>query len=140
MVKEEISVIIGPDSPNGNEIVQAVARRLQIPQIQTFWNPKLAAYATRTITESEKPTMIYNVYPEEALSKALATLVRESGWKTYTIIYENDDGLIRLQEVLKSRNPSDLPVTIRRLEGSDHRSVVSFCINKKLFRTDKLIK
>lgn len=56
------------------------------------------------------------------LSKALATLVREMHWKTYTIIYENDDGLVRLQEVLKTHKGDDSPVTVKKLQpGTDHR-------------------
>ena len=43
-------------------------------------------------------------------------------WKTFTIIYENDEGLVRLQEVLKVHGPRDNPITVRQLgEGSDYR-------------------
>lgn len=55
-------------------------------------------------------------------AKALATLLREMDWKTYTIIYEKEDGLVRLQEILKMHNKES--ITVRKLEpGSDHRFV-----------------
>lgn len=46
----------------------------------------------------------------------------DMAWKTFTIIYENDEGLVRLQEVLKVHGPRDNPITVRQLgEGSDYR-------------------
>lgn len=43
-------------------------------------------------------------------------------WRSFTIIYENDDGLVRLQEVLKGHGPRDSPITVRQLgEGDDYR-------------------
>lgn len=45
-------------------------------------------------------------------------LLDDMAWKACTIIYEDDEGLFRLQEVLKAHGPNDSPVTVRRL-GSD---------------------
>lgn len=54
------------------------------------------------------------------MAKALATLLREMRWKSYTILYEDDDGLIRLQEILKMHKRE--AITVRKLgHGSDHR-------------------
>lgn len=52
-------------------------------------------------------------------------LVQAWGWKSFTIIYENNEGLVRLQELLKAHGPSDYPIAVRQLgEGNDHRWVV----------------
>lgn len=51
-------------------------------------------------------------------------LVKKWGWKSFTIIYESNDGLVRLQELLKARNAAlaAYPITIRQLgSGRDHR-------------------
>lgn len=54
------------------------------------------------------------------LATALATLLREMRWKSYTILYEDDDGLVRLQEILKM--PKLGPVNIKKLgPGPDYR-------------------
>lgn len=86
-----------------------------------FWNPKLAHFSTES--EHDKPNLIFNLYPEpHTLAKAYAALLRQMKWNKYIIIYENDEGLIRLQEALKKHGPRDPPVTVRKLgAGSDHR-------------------
>lgn len=49
-------------------------------------------------------------------------LVHAWGWKSFTIIYENNEGLVRLQELLKAHGPSEFPIAVRQLgEGSDYR-------------------
>jgi ionotropic kainate glutamate receptor 2 len=54
----------------------------------------------------------------------MKALVRDMGWKTFTLIYQHDDALVRLQEVIKGHGPADPPITIRQLdEGNDYRCV-----------------
>lgn len=56
--------------------------------------------------------------------QAYLDLVKKWGWKSFTIIYESNDGLIRLQELLKARNSAlaAYPITVRQLgSGRDHR-------------------
>jgi ionotropic kainate glutamate receptor 2 len=43
-------------------------------------------------------------------------------WSAFTVLYETDEGLIRLQEVLKTRGLWDPKVTVRQfLPGGDQR-------------------
>lgn len=57
-----------------------------------------------------------------SMLQALVALLDDMAWKTFTIVYENDEGLVRLQEVLKVHGPRDNPITVRQLgEGSDYR-------------------
>nr|WJJ63359.1 glutamate receptor ionotropic 1 [Pachyrhinus yasumatsui] len=116
LVADGVAAIFGPESPEINEIIQSVSTNLQIPHFQTFWNPKMRQVSTT----------IFNLHPSSsALSQAMATLVRDNDWKSYTVIYENDDGLLRLRESLKQRKPTDLSVTFRKLgPGPDYRSVL----------------
>lgn len=56
------------------------------------------------------------------LFQAYVDLVKAWGWKSFTIIYENNEGLVRLQELLKAHGPSEFPITVRQLsEGSEYR-------------------
>lgn len=44
------------------------------------------------------------------------------GWKSFTIIYETNEGLVRLQELLKAYGSSDFPITVRQLtDTGDYR-------------------
>ncbi|XP_047363584.1 glutamate receptor ionotropic, kainate 2 isoform X12 [Vespa velutina] len=56
---------------------------------------------------------------------AYVDLVKAWGWKSFTIIYENNEGLVRLQELLKAHGPSEFPITVRQLsEGSEYRPLL----------------
>lgn len=58
--------------------------------------------------------MTLNVYPEaEMLSRAYAELLIDYTWKSYTIVYEDDDGLMRLKDVLQIHDPQSPPITVR---------------------------
>ena len=45
-------------------------------------------------------------------------LVKSWGWRSFTIIYETNEGLVRLQELLKAYGSSDFPTTVRQLTDS----------------------
>ncbi|XP_074030865.1 glutamate receptor ionotropic, kainate 2 isoform X2 [Leptinotarsa decemlineata] len=119
-VKEGVAAIFGPESPEINEMIQSISSTLEIPQFQTFWNPKLR------LSRQINPSPVFNLYPSpQSLAQALATLVRESDWKSYTVIYENDEGLLRLQEALNQRSMSDPAVSFRALGPKEnHKSVL----------------
>lgn len=57
-------------------------------------------------------------------AQAYVDIVRHWGWKTFTIIYENNDGIVRLQELLKAHGMTPFPITVRQLSDSgDYRWV-----------------
>lgn len=57
--------------------------------------------------------------------KAYVDLVRAWGWRSFTIIYETNEGLVRLQELLKAHGPSEFPITVRQLSDSgDYRPLL----------------
>lgn len=52
-------------------------------------------------------------------------MVRAWGWKSFTIIYETNEGLVRLQELLKAHGPSEFPIAVRQLSDSgDYRTLL----------------
>lgn len=59
--------------------------------------------------------------------QALIDTIEDMDWNTFTIVYENTEGLIRLQEVLKKHQRvinvhGHAPVTIKQLpEDADYR-------------------
>ncbi|KAF5301498.1 hypothetical protein FQR65_LT08801 [Abscondita terminalis] len=129
-----VAAIFGPDSSNANEIIQSIATNLEIPQFQIFWNPKLVQFSTEY--GYDKRNLIFNLFPEPyTLSKAFATLLREMKWKKYAIVYENDEGLIRLQELFKSHGPQDQPIIVKKLgSGPDHRPLLKEIKSSSVFQ------
>lgn len=49
------------------------------------------------------------------IAQAYGALLKEMQWKSFTVLYEDNDGLIRLQEVLKSTSQGDIPITVRQI-------------------------
>lgn len=44
-------------------------------------------------------------------------------WQKFTMIYETDEGLSRIQETLKLHGPDSSPIPVRKLDkGSDQRT------------------
>ena len=53
--------------------------------------------------------------------KAFADFVRDIGWKSFIILYETEDGLVKMQELLKlPKTFADVKITLRQLTpGTD---------------------
>ncbi|CAH1961045.1 unnamed protein product [Acanthoscelides obtectus] len=125
LLEQGVSAIFGPESPEINDIVQSISMSLQIPQFQTFWNSRLKTlYDHQGYNGNEIYT--FNLHPSPTnLAKALATLVRENDWKNYIVIYENDEGLLRLQEALKRRNTQEPAIIFKKLgDRENYRSML----------------
>ncbi|KAI4458353.1 ionotropic glutamate receptor [Holotrichia oblita] len=110
IIEKGIYGIIGPPSEPTNLIVQSVSEKLELPQLQTFWNPAM--------NDADNRTQILNLYPDaNMLGKAWATLIKEMRWRSYVLLYEDDESLLQAQEILKFRREAadDFPIMIRKL-------------------------
>jgi hypothetical protein len=82
---------------------------MEIPHIETRWDYRL-----------KRDDYSVNLYPHPtAISKAYVQLIERFGWKSYTILYEDNQGLVRLQELLKSPTQSDVRIQVRQLPIDD---------------------
>lgn len=91
-------------------MVQSVCANLEIPHIQVSWRSTMS-YNTQTVI---------NFYPDpELLAVGLATIVKNLHWNNYAILYQDNDSLIRLQEILKIPQLGDTPVIIRQIDSND---------------------
>ncbi|XP_052123911.1 glutamate receptor ionotropic, kainate 2-like [Frankliniella occidentalis] len=109
LTEQGVAAIFGPSRKENINIVTSISETLEIPHI-----------LTQTFT-SRRPTKVsVNIAPDrKSISQAIVTLLQDDmGWDTFTVIYEDDEGLFRLQEVLKAHGPLDPPITMRRL-GED---------------------
>lgn len=105
--------IFGPESLKVCAMIQSVCGNLEIPHIQVSWKA----------TASHNNKIALNFYPRpDILATGLATVLRHMKWKNYIILYQHNEGLIRLEEVLKIPQLNDNPVTVKQLDKSgDHR-------------------
>ncbi|KAK7863969.1 hypothetical protein R5R35_000081 [Gryllus longicercus] len=101
----------GPQQPALAATVASVAKSLEIPHLVTTRQAPLPP-GMHTV----------NLYPDaDMLAIALADVARALEWRSYTVLYEDDEALSRLQGVLQARDPSQLPIMLRKMdpEGDD---------------------
>ncbi|XP_041980069.1 glutamate receptor ionotropic, kainate 2-like [Aricia agestis] len=105
-----VIAIFGPTDDVSAMAVGARCRAARVPHIQAVWRPP----PERGFEPPTPPGI--NLYPEAvALSKAVALFIKDSDWNTYTLLYDDDQGLIRLQEILKHAELGDKWL-VRRLD------------------------
>ncbi|KAK9498544.1 hypothetical protein O3M35_003153 [Rhynocoris fuscipes] len=115
LLRSGVAAIFGPQSSQTASHVQSICDTMEIPHLETRWDYRL-----------RRESCLVNLYPHPMiLSKAYVQLVEAFGWKSFTIIYESNEGLVRLQELLKAHGPSDFPIAVRQLpEGNDYRPLL----------------
>ncbi|KFM61559.1 glutamate receptor ionotropic, kainate 1-like, partial [Stegodyphus dumicola] len=110
-----MAAIFGPQSTESSSAVQSTCGALEVPHIQTRWDYRV------------RPRMhTLNLYPPpNALGSAYLQYVKEKNWKQFAILYEQNDALIRLQELLKDPMIKQRPVVVRQFEeDNDYRKTL----------------
>ncbi|KAL4233054.1 hypothetical protein ACF0H5_007740 [Mactra antiquata] len=104
--EEGIAAVFGPISKIPRAHVQSICNSFEIPHLNAQWDAR------------DSPDYFsINVYPDyNILSRSYADIINYWGWKQFTIIYEDDDGLLRLQEVLKATKAKDHKITVRKID------------------------
>ncbi|CAD7092223.1 unnamed protein product [Hermetia illucens] len=112
LLKLGVAAIFGPQSSHTAGHVQSICDTMEVPHLENRWDYRL-----------RRESCLVNLYPHPStLSRAYVDIVKAWGWKSFTIIYENNDGLVRLQELLKAHGPSSFPITVRQLSDTgDYR-------------------
>lgn len=108
LLAEGVAAIFGPSTAETADIVASIADAVEVPHITAYWERE-------QLGAKGKPNeMTLNIYPDtETLSRAYAELLVDYTWKSYTIIYEDDDGLMRLKDILQIHDPQSSPITVR---------------------------
>ncbi|XP_064628474.1 glutamate receptor ionotropic, kainate 2-like [Lineus longissimus] len=115
MLQEGVAAIFGPKSGLPSAHVQSICDSMDIPHIEAKWGYQVLMeyYAI-------------NMYPHyTTLSRAFKEAVDVMDWRTFTVLYETNDGLIRLQELVNAQQGKNRQITIRKLEGknNDYRHI-----------------
>ncbi|XP_035224841.1 glutamate receptor ionotropic, kainate 1-like [Stegodyphus dumicola] len=88
---EGMVAIVGPKSPSNMGVLQSTCDAFEMPLLLTHW-------ALRT--QARRYTI--NLFPESRiLAGALTESLVHQNWKTFTLIFEDNEALIRLQEILQ---------------------------------------
>lgn len=95
-------------------MAESIAKALEIPHIEVQWK------STKGLPSKEAVTI--NFYPDQSiLSYGVAVVTKSMQWKNYVILYEDEDSLIKLQDVLKLTQRDGEPIIVRQITAPDYR-------------------
>lgn len=73
-------------------IVDSICNTFQIPHIMTHWTYDPMGHHYASGKKRRKRDLSVNLYPDsDVLSAALADLIRDYDWTSYTILYDTPD-------------------------------------------------
>ncbi|KAK2189528.1 hypothetical protein NP493_103g02008 [Ridgeia piscesae] len=124
-IKDGVAAIFGPMSGYPAAHVQSICDTMEIPHIETRWD-----------FQENTDFFIVNLYPHYlSMSQAYVDYVKHLQWTSFIILYEHDDGLIRLQELLKAPTDYNFEISVQKLQADndDYRPLLKRL--KKLGRT-----
>ncbi|XP_059353544.1 glutamate receptor ionotropic, kainate 2-like isoform X3 [Daphnia carinata] len=112
-----VQAIFGPSDPLLGPHVQSICDALDIPHLETRLDLE-----SRTGARNE---LSINLHPsQEVLNAAYKDLMRFLNWTKVAIIYEDEGGLVRLQDLVRSPPTSKMEVYIRQGTVSTYRQVL----------------
>ncbi|XP_032677549.1 glutamate receptor ionotropic, kainate 2-like isoform X2 [Odontomachus brunneus] len=95
LLSSGVAGIFGPQAKSTVDHVQSTCDTLDIPHIAARWDAE------------PKRGNVVNLYPHaDTLSTVFQDIIDEFQWKEYAILYDNTDGLIRMNRLLKLSNMS----------------------------------
>ncbi|XP_052837544.1 glutamate receptor ionotropic, kainate 2 isoform X1 [Drosophila gunungcola] len=119
LIGNGVAAIFGPSSKTNSDIVQVLCNMTGIPHLQFDWQPQLSA------RERVNHQLTVNVAPMELLlSSAFSDILgsKSFDWKSFTIAYEKNAHLNRLQHILAWKQLHKTGIKMQEFErGGDYR-------------------
>ncbi|CAG9860598.1 unnamed protein product [Phyllotreta striolata] len=140
IIDEGVVAIFGPRSYRNIDVVQSICDVKEIPHIITRWKSYYI--------DGDKT--IVNFYPDSStLSRAYYDIITNMGWKTFTVLYEGDESLLRIKSLVETAHQDGVVTqmmqldpfytgnfrdTMRDLKKTQQKSVVIDCHIDSLFQ------
>lgn len=99
-----VGAVFGPAGPEASATVRSICASMEVPHVETNWRASAGGRAGYGY--------YVNVYPDPAeLSRGYTAIVRDMDWTSFTLLYQRDEALLRLQHLIQdysgSAKPSD---------------------------------
>ncbi|XP_053961748.1 glutamate receptor ionotropic, kainate 2 isoform X1 [Anastrepha ludens] len=116
LLSDGVAAIFGPSSKASSDIVAVIANATGIPHIEFDWKFQ------STFQERVNNRMTVNVAPSIAMiSKAYFSIIKSVyEWEQFTIVYETQEGLARLQDLLNIQSMNNDLVKLRYIGDYKH--------------------
>ncbi|XP_022900361.2 glutamate receptor ionotropic, kainate 2-like [Onthophagus taurus] len=118
-----IGILVTSNREN-TDPVQSICDLKEIPMLEVRWNDRLSRGGTSI-----------NIYPHPpSLSKAYVDIIKFWKWDEFTILYEDNEGLSRMSEILKMGHIYNIMVKqLIAEEGSNYRASL-----KEVWKSDHI--
>ncbi|CAG9860597.1 unnamed protein product [Phyllotreta striolata] len=105
-LRQSVVGIFGPQSALNFDIVQAITDRKDIPHILTRW-----------IRPSEMRLQTFNFFPNpDRLADGFVDIINALEWETFTVLYTNEEHLIRSNEFIRKAKDDGIIVYIENID------------------------
>lgn len=89
---EGVAAIFGAESSTTTPVLESIATNFGVPYIMT----------SLSSANNQEERYKLNFFPHvDLFAKALADIVKNHQWTNFAILYETEEGLTKLQEILK---------------------------------------
>nr|UTN00859.1 ionotropic receptor [Semanotus bifasciatus] len=98
--------VFGPRSPSNTVAIQSVCDVKEVPHITTKWNNLPVRYGTEV-----------NFYPHPPLlSNLYLDVITMWEWKSFTVVYEDNDSLMKLCDLIHKAKERGVLVSVQQLD------------------------
>ncbi|KAF5284017.1 hypothetical protein FQR65_LT13624 [Abscondita terminalis] len=119
-----VQAIFGPSDPVLGAHIQSICEALDVPHIEA-----------RIDFEPFSKELSINLHPsQDFMNKAFRDLMTYLNWTKVAIIYEEDYGLFKLQELVKAPDTAKTEMYIRQAGPNSYRQVLREVRQKEIFK------
>ncbi|CAG9821798.1 unnamed protein product [Phaedon cochleariae] len=116
--------IFGPSDPILGAHIQSICEALDVPHIEA-----------RIDFEPLSKELSINLHPsQESMNKAFKDLMSFLNWTKVAVIYEEDYGLFKLQELVKAPAATKIEIYIRQASPATYRQVLREIRQKEIYK------
>jgi hypothetical protein len=110
MLRNGLAAVLGPSSSSTSSHIQSICDALEIPHVNTGCQSRL-----------RRTHYAINLHPHPtALGQAYVDVIRTWEWTAFTILYEEEEAMVRLQHLLKVSTTSGYKINVRKLPQTDN--------------------
>nr|XP_015925655.2 glutamate receptor ionotropic, kainate 2 isoform X3 [Parasteatoda tepidariorum] len=119
LLGEGVVALFGPSSIASSALVRSIATTLHIPHLESHWD-----------VDKGQQSFTISLFPR-SLGTAIYHLVESKNWRSFTIIYEYAEELMKLQELMKLRNQNKVQISLQQYTADFQYNKILKDIKKK---------
>ncbi|XP_025261834.1 glutamate receptor ionotropic, kainate 2 isoform X2 [Camponotus floridanus] len=121
-VKYGVQAVFGPSDPILGQHIHSICDALDIPHLEA-----------RLDLDAEAKEFSINLYPAQSLLNiAYQDVMKFLNWTKVAIIYEDDYGLVKLRQLVRSPKIRDIEINLRQADPNSYRQVLSEMKSKEI--------